>query len=75
MVSQIKKLEEELDRLDEWEVEKIKIALNFTCVNNEIKKEFYLSIREVLTGKKSGPELSLVIFFLGKEEVKKRLRF
>jgi lysyl-tRNA synthetase class I len=38
------------------------------------KKELFLSLRKIITGNEKGPELQKIIFFLGKEEVLKRLR-
>ena len=55
-------------------MENIKSALKSVCLSSQApKKEFYLRVRKVLTGKEKGPELPQIIYLLGKERVSKRL--
>lgn len=68
-------LRKELRKLDKWEVENIKSVLKFVCLNSQApKKEFYLLVRNVLTGTSKGPELPQIIYLLNKEEVEKRFK-
>jgi len=61
------KLRAELSKLEKWEVENIKLVLKSVCLNNQApKKEFYLLVRNVLTGTDKGPELPRIIYLLNK---------
>ncbi|RHZ35187.1 glutamate--tRNA ligase [endosymbiont GvMRE of Glomus versiforme] len=69
----IEELRKELSKLDKWEVENIKSVLKSACLNNQApKKEFYLLVRNLLTGVDKGPELPQIIYLLNKLEINKR---
>ena len=52
------------------------MVLESICLNNQIpRKEFYLLLRNVLTGEKRGPELFYIVYLLNKNEVEERCRF
>lgn len=71
----IKQIIEKLDRQDDFTQDNFKSIL--IAVQNEtgIKgKPLYHPVRLVLTGEEQGPELGLIAYVLGKEEVIKRLR-
>lgn len=69
------KFADSLDNLNLWNEEGIKNCLkNFILESKKSKKELFLSLRKIITGNEKGPELQKIIFFLGKEEVLKRLR-
>ena len=71
--SWLKELQKELSQLEKWEVENIKSVLKSVCTSSQApKKEFYLLVRNVLTGKEKGPELPQIIYLLGKEEMEGR---
>jgi glutamyl/glutaminyl-tRNA synthetase len=63
-----------LSQLERWEIENIKSVLKSVCISSQApKKDFYLLIRDVLTGTNKGPELPQIIYLLNKEEVEERL--
>ena len=68
-------LRKELSKLDKWEAENIKSVLKSVSTSSQApKKEFYLLVRNVLTGTDKGPELPQIIYLLNKEEVEKRFK-
>ena len=68
-------LKKALNKLEKWEIENIKLALKSVCINSQApKKEFYLSIRKILTGTDKGPELPQIIYLLNKKETEERLK-
>ena len=69
----LKELKKELNQLQKWEIENIKLVLKSVSISIQApKKEFYLLVRSVLTGKEKGPELPQIIYLLNKEEVEER---
>jgi len=70
----LSELKKELNKLEKWEEEEIKIALKNSSNNIQTsKKSFFSLLRRMLTGQEKGPELVKIIFLLGNSEVKKRL--
>lgn len=71
----IEELVKKLEKTKEWEIGKIKDLLKETfSISRERKKEIFLLLRSMLTGKEKGPELPKVIFLLGKDETIERLK-
>jgi nondiscriminating glutamyl-tRNA synthetase len=70
-----KSLRDVYESLDEWKVESILEATKKVLKESKVKgKDFYHPLREILTGKDSGPDLVNLIFLLGRENVVSRLR-
>lgn len=68
------KLLEELEKID-WEKNNIVEAFKKTVKDMKIKaKDFYMTLRIILTGREEGPELVRLVPALGKEKVIKRLK-
>jgi len=50
-------------------------VLKSVCLSSQApKKEFYLLVRNLLTGTDKGPELPQIIYLLDKEEVEERFK-
>lgn len=65
----------ELDRIQEWNQENIYAAFKITMKNAKLKgKVFYMTLRQILTGRTEGPELIDIIEILGKNEVIERIK-
>ncbi len=70
-----KKLMDVYESLEEWKIEKILEATKKVLKASKVKgKEFYHPLREILTGKDSGPDLVNLIYLLGRENVVSRLK-
>ncbi|HIP92477.1 MAG TPA: glutamate--tRNA ligase, partial [Thermotoga sp.] len=68
------KLLEELEKID-WEKNNIVEAFKKTVKEMKIKaKDFYMTLRIILTGREEGPELVRLVPALGKEKVIRRLK-
>ncbi|HOP65749.1 MAG TPA: glutamate--tRNA ligase, partial [Bacilli bacterium] len=64
----------EIDKISDWNVENINIAINNTKENSGIKgKMLYMPIRIKTTGIMHGPELPDTLYLLGKETIINRL--
>ncbi len=63
------------ESIDDWNVEKITEATKKVVKESKIKaSEFYHTLRKILTGKESGPDLVEFIFLVGRENIIARLR-
>ena len=70
-----KKLMDVYESLEEWKIENILEATKKVLKESKVKgKEFYHPLREILTGKDSGPDLVNLIYLLGRENVVSRLK-
>ncbi len=70
-----KSLQNAYESLDEWKVEDILKVTKKVLKESKVKgKDFYHPLREILTGKDSGPDLVNLIFLLGRENVVSRLK-
>ncbi|MCX7654658.1 MAG: glutamate--tRNA ligase [Fervidobacterium sp.] len=68
-------LVQELEKLDQWTKEEIYLAFKNAMKGARLKgKEFYMTLRLILTGKTEGPELIDIIEILGKSEVIARIK-
>ncbi|PLV56334.1 glutamate--tRNA ligase [Thermotoga sp. SG1] len=66
-------LREELQSVD-WEMDRIVKIFKKVLKNSKIKpRDFYMTLRRILTGKDEGPELVNIIPILGKEVFMRRL--
>jgi len=65
----------ELEKLETWTKETIYAAFKNAMKSAKLKsKEFYMSLRLILTGRTEGPELIDILEVLGKEETVARIR-
>lgn len=73
-VETFKNLVGELSKLQEWNTQSIYGAFKTAMKNAKLKsKDFYMTLRLILTGKSEGPELIDILEILGKEEVLERI--
>ncbi|MGC8903225.1 MAG: glutamate--tRNA ligase [Fervidobacterium sp.] len=64
----------ELEKLQDWNKEFIYAAFKSATKSAKLKgKEFYMTLRLILTGKSEGPELIDILEILGKNEVIERI--
>lgn len=74
-ISVFKALQNAYESMDEWTSQSVLKVTKEVVKKNKIKgKDFYHPLREILTGKTSGPDLVSLIFLLGRENVISRLR-
>jgi len=65
----------ELDKIEEWNQENIYAAFKNVMKSAKLKgKNFYMTLRQILTGRIEGPELIDIIEILGKDEVVARIK-
>ncbi|HOK87736.1 MAG TPA: glutamate--tRNA ligase [Fervidobacterium sp.] len=65
----------ELERIKNWDKDNIYTAFKLAMKNSELKgKSFYMTLRQILTGRMEGPELIDIIEILGKNEVIERIK-
>jgi len=65
----------ELDKIEEWNQENIYAAFKIVMKSAKLKgKNFYMTLRQILTGRIEGPELIDIIEILGKDEVVARIK-
>jgi len=70
-----KKLIEEINKIEEWNEQKIYQAFKNAMKGSKVKgKEFYMNLRIVLTGREEGPELIDIVYLLGKQKLISRLQ-
>lgn len=70
-----KALRNSYESMDEWTPQSITQATRRVVKETKVKAgDFYHSLREILTGKDSGPDLVNLIFLLGRENVISRLK-
>lgn len=70
-----KELKDSYESIDEWTPKSIALVTRQVVKKAKIKPGiFYHSLREILTGKGSGPDLVNLIFLLGRENVVSRLK-
>jgi len=75
LVEVFSKLSDSLQALDEWDKKEILRIFRKTLKNYKInKKDFYMNLRIILTGKNEGPELLDIIYLFGKDKVIEKLR-
>ncbi|MFN3328349.1 MAG: glutamate--tRNA ligase, partial [Fervidobacterium pennivorans] len=73
-IDTFKNLAEELKKLDDWSKESIYSAFKRAMKVAKLKgKDFYMTLRLILTGKNEGPELIDILVILGKDEVLERI--
>lgn len=72
----LEKFAYELLSLDLWNEYNVKktIENNFSLFDRNKRKVFFSSLREMITGSHKGPQISVVINLIGKEDIKKRLK-
>ncbi|WP_372590215.1 glutamate--tRNA ligase [Fervidobacterium pennivorans subsp. carthaginiensis] len=74
-VETYKALLEELQKVEVWNKENIYASFKTAMKNAKLKgKDFYMTLRLILTGKNEGPELIDILEILGKEEVIARIQ-
>jgi nondiscriminating glutamyl-tRNA synthetase len=74
-VETYKALLEELQKIEVWNKENIYASFKTAMKNAKLKgKDFYMTLRLILTGKNEGPELIDILEILGKEEVTARIQ-
>jgi nondiscriminating glutamyl-tRNA synthetase len=74
-VETYKALLEELQKVEVWNKENVYASFKAAMKNAKLKgKDFYMTLRLVLTGKHEGPELIDILEILGKEEVIARIQ-
>ncbi|WP_448379202.1 glutamate--tRNA ligase [Fervidobacterium sp.] len=74
-VETYKALLEELQKVEVWNKENIYASFKTAMKNAKLKgKDFYMTLRLILTGKNEGPELIDILEILGKEEVIARIK-
>lgn len=65
----------ELEKVDNWTRETLQGAFKVTLKVSKLKgRDFYMTLRQILTGRTEGPELVDVLDVLGKDETLARLR-
>ena len=70
-----KELQSAYESMDEWTPQSVLEVTKLVTKETKVKgKDFYHPLREILTGKTSGPDLVNLIFLLGRENVISRLR-
>ena len=70
-----KNLKDLYESIDNWTTKSIISVTQKVVKNSKIKPgDFYHSLRKILTGKDSGPDLVTLIFLLGRENVVSRLK-
>ncbi len=70
-----KELQNAYESMDEWTPQSVLEVTKQVIKETKVKgKDFYHPLREILTGKTSGPDLVSLIFLLGRENVISRLR-
>ncbi len=75
VIMAFKSLRDAYESLNEWKIGNILDVTRKVLKDSNVKgKEFYHPLREILTGKDSGPDLVNLIFLLGRENVVSRLR-
>jgi len=63
-----------LEDLQKWEEKEIVRCFKEVLKNFKVpKKDFYMTLRQLLTGRREGPELVKVIYLLGRTRVLERL--
>ncbi|MDI3472161.1 MAG: nondiscriminating glutamyl-tRNA synthetase [Thermotogaceae bacterium] len=69
------KLSENIKKIDDWSKNEILRIFRETLKENRKlnKKDFYMNLRIILTGKTEGPELLDIVYLFGKDKVLKRL--
>lgn len=73
-VETFKNLAVELEKLEDWSKESIYGTFKIAMKGAKLKgKDFYMTLRLILTGKSEGPELIDILEILGKDEVLKRI--
>lgn len=71
----LEKLYNSIKKISMWNREKLFIMINDTCVKLAIKlKEISMLLRVILTGSTSSPNITAVIFLIGKEKTLLRLK-
>jgi nondiscriminating glutamyl-tRNA synthetase len=71
----ISTLTSKIDSMDEIKMDLFKAAVKDIQKETRIKgKDLFQPIRYALTGEEHGPELGLIAYALGKEEVIRRIR-
>jgi len=74
-VETYKALLEELQKVEVWNKENVYASFKTAMKNAKLKgKDFYMTLRLILTGKNEGPELIDILEILGKEEVIARIQ-
>jgi len=75
VVQAYKMLVDLYESMDDWTVESITNATKKAVKDSKVKgSDFYHPLREILTGKDSGPDLVEMIFLVGRENVIARLK-
>jgi nondiscriminating glutamyl-tRNA synthetase len=75
VVETYKALLEELRKVEVWNKENVYASFKTAMKNAKLKgKDFYMTLRLILTGKHKGPELIDILEILGKEEVIARIQ-
>ena len=74
-INAFKALQNAYESMDEWTSQSVLEVTKEVTKKTKVKgKDFYHPLREILTGKNSGPDLVSLIFLLGRENVVSRLR-
>lgn len=74
VLSSLRGFREELKKVMEWNEEEIRTAFKEYLKKAKVKRrDFYMALRLILTGRTEGPELLTVLEVLGKDEVLRRM--